>query len=80
MHFHSGVEEYDIRMIPNGLIDNIVEKMDGKRIYTTQMFIHDIDSNAISVMRCPQCGRLWIDENKMGVYFPYVKEAQPKLP
>lgn len=75
MIFQTGIEPYDLELIPESSIDDIIEMIDENKTINPEEFLDKLGFNSLSVMRCPQCDRIWLeDDNHKGVYNSYLRE------
>jgi len=74
MIFQTGREEYDLTLIPEAKVEDIINKFNDQT-FNVENFIEIIDSQRLEVMRCPQCGRLWVEEGiRQGKFISFIKE------
>lgn len=70
-----GCEEYELSLIPEENIEDLIVTLDQEKQLTADQFIEKIDSKRIKILRCPQCERLWL-QNEDGSYNSYIKETK----
>lgn len=75
MKFHTGVEEYDLSLVSNQTIEEIAISVEDKECITAEKFYEMIDSDLVNVMRCPNCHRLWLEQEDHS-YRSYIPEPE----
>nr|WP_318383629.1 hypothetical protein [uncultured Enterobacter sp.] len=75
MHLSSGDNTYEYAFVSEGKINEIIGVSEQNNNYIdADDFIGIIDSNRTRVLRCPQCFRIWV-QNDEGTYHSYLKET-----
>lgn len=76
MDLSTGSNAYEYSFVSESKINKIlwVLNKDDNQI-SGDDFIEIIDSERTRILRCPQCGRFWL-ENEDGSYNSYIKETE----
>lgn len=75
MVFQTGEEPYDLALLPEKDIGDVISELNNNEKLSADDFIEIIDSQRLGVMRCPQCGRLWVEEGiRQGKFISFIKE------
>ena len=77
MVFQTGEESYDLALIPDTRIGDAAVAFEKRSPENVDEFLKILDSERLKVMRCPQCDRLWVEnEVRGGLFYPYQKEKE----
>jgi len=74
MNLSLGWSDCELSLVPEAIIEDIIIAIDKKNGISTEEFSEKIDSKSQGVLRCPQCERIWL-ENEDGSYNSYIKEV-----
>jgi hypothetical protein len=70
----SAVEDFIYVLIPNRVVSDTADLIDEGVIKNLEDFYSKIDPHLMDVWKCPQCGRLHIEEEKP-LLTSYIKEV-----
>lgn len=77
MVFRTEEEDYKLALVPEKNVGNIISVLNSKNGLTVDQFVDEFDSKRLRVFRCPQCDRLWVEnEVRGGVFRSYIKEEE----
>ncbi|AWH89933.1 hypothetical protein [Limnobaculum parvum] len=75
MNLSTGWSDCELSLVPENIIEELIVSLDKENGLSAEQFVEKIDSKSIEVLRCPQCNRLWL-ENEDGSYNSYIKETE----
>ena len=75
MIFNTGREEYDLALIPESTIEDIGILIDETDSLDAEKYYDMVADSRISVMRCPNCHRFWIEQPDHS-YRSYIPEPE----